>query len=165
MPAAEKNRLHKPLADAAIRLNVVVSDLHGQAGRAMVKALIEDKPVNAILNLAGRLRASRADLFEALQPEELSRAHRFVLSEIMAHSAELAAPMGRFEQTLLEGLGAWTPQLGLLQTLPGVERMGAAMLLVEIGAQMQRFGSAEKLASWVGLCPGNNESAGWITRR
>ena len=160
MLASEKNRLHKLLADAGIRLNVLVSDIHGQAGRAMVKALIEGQPLPEILDLAGRLRASREELFEALQPEQLSDAHRFVLSEIMAHIEELEARMGRFEQTLLAGLAAWEPQLVLLQTLPGVDRIGAAMLLVEIGTDMASFASAEKLASWVGICPGNNESAG-----
>ncbi len=60
---------------------------------------------------------------------------------------------------MLDGLAAWTPQLVLLQTIPGIDRMGAAMLRVEISADMQPFGSAEKLASWVGICPGNNESA------
>ncbi len=50
--------------------------------------------------------------------------------------------------------------LQLLQTLPGIDLMGAAMLLVEIGADMSVFGSAQRLASWVGMCPGNNESAG-----
>jgi transposase len=160
MLSSEKNRLHKLLTDAGIRLNVLVSDIHGQAGRAMVKALIEGRPIPEILDLAGRLRATREDLFEALQPEELSDAHRFVLSELMAHIEELEARMGRFEQRLLGGLSAWEPQLVLLQTLPGVDRIGAAMLLVEIGTDMASFGSAEKLASWVGICPGNNESAG-----
>ena len=160
MLASEKNRLHKLLTDAGIRLNVLVSDIHGQAGRAMVKALIEGQPIPEILALAGPLRASREELFEALQPEELSDAHRFVLSESMAHIEELEARMGRFEQTLLAGLAAWEPQLVLLQTLPGVDRIGAAMLLVEIGTDMASFASAEKLASWVGICPGNNESAG-----
>ncbi len=160
MLASEKNRLHKLLTEAGIRLNVLVSDIHGQAGRAMVKALIEGQPIPEILALAGRLRASREELFEALQPEELSEAHRFVLSEIMAPIEELEARMGRFEQSLLAGLAAWEPQLVLLQTLPGVDRIGAAMLLVEIGTDMASFASAEKLASWVGICPGNNESAG-----
>ncbi len=160
MLSSEKNRLHKLLADAGIRLNVLVSDIHGQAGRAMVKALIAGKPMHEVLDLAGRLRASRADLFEALQPEELSRSHLFVLAEIMAHIEELEARMGRFELQLLQGLSAWQPQLVLLQTIPGIDIMGAAMLLVEISADMQSFGSAERLASWVGICPGNNESAG-----
>ena len=145
---------------ADIRLNVLVSDMHGQAGRAMVKALIEGKPVNEVLNLAGRLRASREQLFDALQPEELSDAHVFVLKEVMAHIEELEARMIRFDQALIQGLDAWRPQLILLQTLPGIDLMGAAMLVVEIGADMSSFGSAEKLASWVGICPGNNESAG-----
>lgn len=160
MLASEKNRLHKLLADSGIRLGVLVSDIHGQAGRAMVKALIEGQSVNDVLNLAGRLRASREQLFDALQPEELSGPHIFVLKEVMAHIEELEARMTRFDQALIQGLDTWRPQLILLQTIPGIDLMGAAMLLVEIGADMNSFGRAEKLASWVGICPGNNESAG-----
>ena len=160
MLASEKNRLHKLLADAGIRLNVLVSDIHGQAGRAMVKALIAGLPMSDILDRAGRLRATRADLFEALQPEELSPSHLFVLTEVMAHIEYLEAMMARFETTLLDGLEAWQPQLILLQTIPGIDTMGAAMLLVEIGPDMATFGNAQRLASWVGICPGNNESAG-----
>ena len=160
MLASEKDRLHKLLADAGIRLNVLVSDIHGQAGRAMVKALIAGKPMAEILDRAGRLRAMRAELFEALQLEELSAKHLFVLTEVMAHIEYLETAMSRFEQTLLEGLEVWKPQLVLLQTIPGIDRMGEAMLLVEIGTDMASFGSAERLASWVGICPGNNESAG-----
>lgn len=160
MLASEKNRLHKLLTDAGIRLGVVVSDIHGQAGRAMVKALIDGKSIPEVLNLAGRLRASREQLFDALQPEELSGPHLFVLAEIMAHIEELEARMMRFDQALIQGLDAWRPQLTLLQTIPGIDLMGAALLLVEIGTDMNSFGRAEKLASWVGICPGNNESAG-----
>lgn len=107
MLASEKNRLHKVLADCGIRLNVLVSDIHGQAARAMVKALIAGKPMTEILDLAGRLHASRAQLFEALQPEELSGSHLFVLKEIMQHIEEIEARMLRFEQALLAGLDAW----------------------------------------------------------
>lgn len=113
-----------------------------------------------VLDLAGRLRASRAELFEALQPEELSEIHLFVLKEIMAHIEELEKHMLSLELALLARLSAWQAQLTLLQTIPGIDQMGAAMLLVEISADMSSFGSAEKLASWVGICPGNNESAG-----
>jgi transposase len=160
MLASEKNRLHKLLADAGIRLNVLVSDIHGQAGRAMVKALIVGQPMVEILDCAGRLRATRAELFEALQPEELSTRHLFVLREIMAHIEFLEAMMVRFEKELLDGMQAWQAQLVLLQRIPGIDAMGAAMLLVEIGPDMASFGSAQRLASWVGICPGNNESAG-----
>ena len=163
MLASEKNRLHKLLTDAGIRLGVVVSDLHGQSARSMVKAIIAGHSVPEVLSLASnRLRASREDLFEALQAEELSGAHRFCLAEIMAHIEEIEARMGRFDKELLRSLvdAGYGAPLQLLQTLPGIDLMGAAMLLVEIGADMSVFGSAQRLASWVGICPGNNESAG-----
>ncbi len=158
--SAEKNRLHKVLADAGIRLNVVVSDLHGQAARSMIKALIEDRPVHEVLDRKGRLRASREELFEALGAERLSPAHRFVAAEILDHIEELERRIARLDQYLLEGLKDHEDLLTLLQTIPGIDRQGAAMLLVEIGADMNAFGSAERLASWAGLCPGNHESAG-----
>ena len=163
MLSSEKNRVHKLLTDAGIRLGVVVSDLHGQSARAMVKALIAGKSVPDVLSLASnRLRARREDIFEALQAEDLTPAHRFVLTEIMAHIEELEARMVRFDEELLRSLvdAGYGVPLRLLQTLPGIDLMGAAMLLVEIGGDMSVFGSAQRLASWVGICPGNNESAG-----
>lgn len=163
MLASEKNRLHKLLTDAGVRLGVVVSDLHGQSARAMVKALIAGKSVPEVLDLASnRLRASREDIFEALQAEEITAAHRFVLTEIMAHIEELEARIARFDAELLRSLvgAGYEVPLRLLQTLPGIDLIGAAMLVVEIGSDMSVFGSAQRLASWVGMCPGNNESAG-----
>ena len=157
MCSAEKNRLHKVLVDAGIRINVLVADIHGQSARAMVKALLEGQPMHEVLDCKGRLRASREELFEALSTEQFSATHRFVAQEIMEHIEQRVA---RMDQYLLDGLRAWQPQLNLLQTLPGIDIQGAAMLLVEIGADMNVFGSAERLASWVGICPGNNESAG-----
>jgi transposase len=158
--ASEKNRLHKVLTDGGIRLGVVVSDLHGQSARAMVKAIIAGQPPQEILKLASRrLKASREELFDALQGE-LTPSHRFVLDELMRHSEELEARIERFDARLLSELADERPSLALLQTLPGVDLIGATMLLVEIGTDMQAFGSADRLASWVGMCPGNNESAG-----
>ena len=76
------------------------------------------------------------------------------------HHWRIEQRIGRFEQRLLDGLAPETNLLALLQTLPGVDRIGAALLLVEIGTEMTAFGSADRLASWVGICPGNHESAG-----
>ena len=160
MCSAEKNRLHKVLVDAGVRINVLVSDIHGASARAMVKALIAGRPMHEVLDLQGRLRASREDLCEALGAEQLSVTHRFVAGEIMQHIEQIESRIARMDQYLLTGLQAWQPQLNLLQTIPGIDINGAAMLLVEIGADMAVFGSAERLASWVGICPGNNESAG-----
>ena len=158
--SSEKNRLHKLLTDSGIRLGVVVSDIHGQSARAMVKAIIAGQSVQEVLNFASRrLRASREELFDALQGE-LTDNHRFVLNEIMCHIEEIEARIARFDARLLEELKDEHNKLVLLQTMPGVDLIGAAMLLVEIGTDMTAFGNADRLASWVGICPGNNESAG-----
>lgn len=158
--ASEKNRLHKVLTDGGIRLGVVVSDLHGQSARAMVKAIVAGKPSHEVLDCASkRLKASREELFDAVQGE-LTDSHRFVLDELMRHVEEIEARIARFDARLLDGLAGEHNALALLQTLPGVDLVGAAMLLVEIGGDMDAFGSADRLASWVGICPGNNESAG-----
>ena len=158
--ASEKNRLHKVLTDSGVRLGVVVSDLHGQSARAMVKAIIAGQPPHAVLKLAStRLKASRAEIFDALQGD-LSASHRFVLDELMRHIAEIEARIARFDARLLAELESERNTLALLQTIPGVDLIGAAMLLIEIGTDMDAFGSADRLASWVGICPGNNESAG-----
>ena len=143
------------LTDAGIRINVVVSDSHGASARAMVKALIAGQPMHEVLDRKGRLRASREGLFEALSTGQFSPAHRSVAEEIMQHIEQRIA---RMVQYLLVGPRAWQSQLNLLQTIPGIDIQGAAMLLVEIGADMAVFGSAERLASWAGSCPGNNEA-------
>jgi transposase len=158
--ASEKNRLHKVLTDGGIRLGVVVSDLHGQSARAMVKAIVAGRPAHEVLDCASRrLKTSREELFDALQGE-LSASHRFVLHELLQHIEEIEARIARFDACLLDGLADERNTLALLQTLPGVDLIGAAMLLVEIGADMDACGSADRLASWAGICPGNNESAG-----
>ena len=158
--ASEKNRLHKVLTDGGVRLGVVVSDLHGHSARAMVKAIILGQSPNEVLQFASqRLKASREEIFDALQGE-LTDSHRFVLDELMRHIEEIEARIARFDARLLDGLKGERNTLALLQTLPGVDLIGAAMLLVEIGSDMEAFGSADRLASWVGICPGNNESAG-----
>jgi len=156
----EKNRLHKILADGGVRLGIVVSDLHGQSARVMVKAIIRGCSPQEVLDCASRrLRASREELFEAVQGE-LTDSHRFVLAETMQHIEEIEARIGRFDARLLDGLKSEHSALAVLQTVPGIDLIGAAMLLVEIGSDMTAFGTADRLASWIGICPGNNESAG-----
>jgi len=157
---AEKNRMHKVLTDAGIRLSVVVSDIHGQSARAMIKGILDGQAPHEVLNLASRrLKASREELHDALQGE-LTASHGFVLDELLRHIEELEARIARFDARLLSELASERNALALLQTLPGIDVIGAAMLLVEIGSDMSVFGTPDRLASWVGICPGNNESAG-----
>jgi len=82
------------------------------------------------------------------------------LDELLRHIEELEARIARFDARLLDELASEHNALALLQTLPGVDTVGAAMLLVEIGSDMSVFGSPDRLASWAGICPGTNKSAG-----
>ena len=158
--ASEKNRLHKVLTDSGVRLGVVVSDLHGKSARAMVKAIIAGElPSEVLRHASARLKASREEIYDALQGD-LTASHLFVLAEQMHPIEEIEARIARFDARLLAGLVSERNALALLQTIPGVDRIGAAMLLIEIGTDMDAFGTADRLASWVGICPGNNESAG-----
>jgi transposase len=145
---AEKNRMHKVLTDAGIRLGVVVSDLHGQSARAMIKGILDGQAPHEVLNLASRrLKASREELHDALQGE-LTASHVFVLDELLRHIEALEARIARFDARLLGELASEHNALALLQTLPGVDVIGAAMLLVEIGSDMSVFGTPDRLASW-----------------
>lgn len=160
--AAEKNRLGKVLADAGVRLGVVVSDIHGKSARAMIAALIAGAtPEEALRFASPRLKKPRAEIAAALEGE-ISDEHAFVLQAIRSHIAFLEQSIARFDARLLAGLDSPEEKnaLALLETVPGIDRIGAAMLLVEIGTNMALFAGSDRLASWAGMCPGNNRSAG-----
>jgi len=160
MLSGEKNRMHKVLTDGGIRLAVVVSDIHGKSARAMIKGLLVGKTPEQVLCYASkRLKATEEELLDALEGE-LTQNHCFVISELMDHIEDLEKRIRCHTERLLEGLGPQQAILQVLQTIPGVDIRAAAMLLVEIGDNMNAFGSANKLASWAGVCPGNHESAG-----
>jgi transposase len=160
MLASEKNRLHKVLTDGGVRLSAVVSDIHGQSARRMTECLLEGgTPEQALQYANSRLKASKDELLNALDGD-LTNVHRFVMREILDHIIDLEKRIARFDAELLQGVSPCKWALEVLQTIPGVDAIGAAMLIVEIGVEMNAFGTPERLSSWAGVCPGNNESAG-----
>lgn len=160
MHSSEINRLHKVLDDGGIKLGGVVSDINGVSASAMVKGLIEGRDIGSLLDLArGALKLKRDDLQAALDGD-LSARHLFVLKHIHAHMQTLQRELADIDAYLLAAMQPYASAHGLLQTIPGIDEIGAALILIEIGDDMGRFGCAERLASWAALCPGNNESAG-----
>ena len=159
MRAMEKNRLVKVLSDAGIRITAVVSDPHGVAATAIIDCLLDGGTPEQALALAGRLKAPREDLLAALQGE-LSADHRFVANTIRHHLRALDTQLADLERYLVEALQPHEAALQLLMTMPGIDRLAAAKLLVEIGVDMAAFGNAGRLCKWAGVCPGNDESAG-----
>ena len=160
MRASEINRLHKILDDGGIKLGGVVSDINGVSAREMVSALIEQKPIEYMLGLArGKLKEKRDDLSASLEGD-LSARHLFVLGHIHAHIETLQREIAEIDRYLLTAMQPYAWAHELLQTIPGIDQIAAALILIEIGDDMARFGSAERLACWAALSPGNNESAG-----
>jgi len=159
MRAMEKNRLVKVLSDAGIRITAVVSDPHGVAATAIIDCLLDGGTPEQAITLAGGLKARREDLLAALQGE-LSADHRFVANTIRHHLRALEAQLADLERYLVEALQPHEAALQLLMTMPGIDQLAAAKLLVEIGVDMTAFGNAGRLCKWAGVCPGNDESAG-----
>jgi transposase len=157
--AAETNRMHKLLDDAGIKLGGLVADLKGKAAHAIVEGLIDGLAPAELIRLSGRLKASREDLLASLEGD-LSARHRWVLQEIREHLDELAAHLAKVDAYLRDAMVPYAEAWIRLQTLPGIDEMAAAMILIEMGDDLSRFGNASHFASWAALCPGNNESAG-----
>lgn len=157
--AAETNRLHKLLDDAGIKLGGLVSDINGQAASAMVDGLIDGLAPSELIKLSGRLKAPREDLLASLEGD-LSARHRLVLEEIREHLHELERHLEKLDAYLRDAMVPYAWAWTLLQTIPGIDEIAAALILIEIGDDLSHFGNADRFASWAALCPGNHESAG-----
>jgi transposase len=126
----------------------------------MIAGLIEDKTPSELVSYAkGRLKEKTPELLEALD-EPLGERHRMLLSKIQEHINYLNGQIQELDEYLFEQMAPYRKQWEILQTMPGMDKTSAAILLVELGTDMNRFGGSSNLVSWAGLCPGNNESAG-----
>lgn len=158
---SECNRMQKVLEDANIKLGSVVSDVFGVSGWAIVEAIIggvEDP--QALAELArGRLRGKKAELEKALEGR-ITDHHRFMLSLSRTAIESINQLIDRVDERIDTYLAQYEAERKRLQTIPGVQKQTATAILAEIGADMSAFPSQHHLASWCGICPGNNESAG-----
>jgi transposase len=159
--AREVQRLHKVLEEAGIKLSSVASEVLGVSGRAMVEALIEGvRDPEALAGLArGVLRNKATALVEALDGR-FSAHHALLCSEMLGRIDQADGTITRLSEEIAKVIDPFLPAIALLATIPGVSRRTAECLIAECGEEMGRFPTAAHLASWAGMCPGNNESAG-----
>ena len=157
----EVNRLQKVLEDAGLKVTSVLTDVMGVSGRAMVNALVAgttDPQVLADLargQLRKKLPALRRALVGRFRP-----VHAFLLEEILAKIDYLDEALERLTAEIDRRVAPFGPMLTALDTIPGIDRIGAISLVAETGGDMRRFPTAAHLCSWAGMCPGHDESAG-----
>jgi transposase len=159
--ASEANRLHKVLEDAGVKLSSVASNVLGVSGRLMLDALCQGSNDSvALAELArGRLRSKLPALQRALESRFRDH-HGFLVAQILGHLDYLDEAIAACSARIEEQIAPFASALTLLETIPGVGRRNAEVIVAEIGVDMSVFPSSHHLAAWAKLSPGNNESAG-----
>ncbi|MGW1077447.1 IS110 family transposase [Streptomyces sp. NPDC002537] len=157
----EAQRLEKELEDAGIKLSTVATDILGVSGRAMLDALIDgERDVHALAQIAkARMRPKIPDLVEALTGN-FGEHHAFLCRLHLERIDHLKTTIAELSERIEEETRPFARQLELLESIPGVGRATAEVLIAETGGDMARFRTAGHLASWAGVCPGHIESAG-----
>lgn len=159
--AKEVQRVQKCLEDAGIKLESVVTDVMGKAARRMIEALIageRDPEVLADMALT-RMRPRIPELRRALVGR-FGPHHAVMLKAHLSHIDYLDRLIAALDAEVDRVIAPFDDQVRRLMTIPGVGQRTAEVVIAEIGVDMGRFPTAGHLASWAGLCPGHNESAG-----
>jgi transposase len=155
------NRLHKLLQDAGLKLASVATDILGVSGRAMLGALVDGTTDPEVLaDLArGKLRKKLPALRQALAGRFRPH-HAFLVGQVLAHVDYLDEAITTVSEEIEARLAPFEAHLTRLDTVHGIARRTAEVIIAEIGVDMTVFPNEHHLASWAGMCPGNNESAG-----
>jgi transposase len=155
-------RLDKVLQDAGIKLTSVASETLGVSARLMLEALVAGSHDPQVLaDLArGRLRAKLPALREALEGHFRTEHHGLMIAQVLAHIDFLDESVATLTARIEEVIAPFSTKVQLLCTIPGVQQRTAEVIIAEIGVDMSHFPTSDHLASWAGMCPGNNESAG-----
>jgi transposase len=159
----EINRVQKVLEDANIKLGSVVSDIMGVSAKAMMAAIVsgQDDPQTLAQLAKGRMRPKIAELEQALNGRVADH-HRLMLSLHLEHIDDLNIKIERLQQIIDEYITPFNQnrEVERLDGIPGVGPRVAQVIIAELGIDMSRFPTSGHAASWAGLAPGKNESAG-----
>jgi len=157
-----QNRLEALLEEAHIKLSSLVSDLLGASARRMLKALAEGEtnPVALAALADRRLRATPAELCDALGAcAELNPVYRRLLKMALEELQFIEQQIGKLDQEMASLLSQHQDAVQRLAEVPGLGPDSAQQIIAEVGATAATFPSAKNLSSWVGACPGDEESA------
>lgn len=156
------NRIQKTLEDANIKLASVATDILGKSGRAILNALVDGKlsPEQMTELMHKKMEAKKPAMLRALVGRVTDH-HRFMLRQLLTQIDRLDEMVRAFDDRIEEVMSPLeTDAVKRLDEVPGIDHRTGQIIIAEIGTDMSRFPSARHLASWAGMCPGNNESAG-----
>lgn len=159
---AEKNRMLKVLEDANLKLSSVFSNVSGVTCTKVIDAILDGKTdPDHLTSLCthGRLQSSKEQIRDAVEGR-FTEHHRFMLKAIRRSIAGLEEEIAELEAEIDRRCEPVQEEIERLCTIPGIDQTGAKELIAEIGVNMEVFPTAANLASWSGVSPGNNESAG-----
>jgi transposase len=158
-----RNRLEALLEEAHVKLSSLVSDLLGVSAQRMLHAVAEgatDPGAIAALAHSG-LRATAEQLRDALGAcQDLNPVYRRLVGMALVDLQLLARQIEQVDQELAQLLNSYQDHVQRLAEVPGFGVDSAQQIIAEVGATAATFPSADHLASWVGACPGDDESAG-----
>jgi len=159
--SAEVNRLQKTLEGANIKLSSVATDIMGKSGRDMLAALVAGRTdAAAMAQLArGKMREKLPQLEKALRGQFAAH-QRFLVAQQLAHIDGLDDIIDRVSAEIAERVRPFEQEIEQVDTVTGIGRRTAEVLVAEVGTNLMRFPTHRHLTSWAGLCPGNNESGG-----
>lgn len=154
-------RLEKALEGANIKLGTVLTDVMGVSGRRILEALVrgEEDP-KELADLAHWRLEKKRDQLEAAVVGRLSENSRFLVRQHLQHWRELEHRIEEFDAQIGRVMRPFEAQLRLIESVPGVSRGIAEVIVAEVGVDMGQFPTDGHLAAWAGMCPANRESAG-----
>jgi transposase len=159
--AAVVNRVQKVLEVANIKLASVASDSLGISGRAMIRAMIAGQDdANQLAELARKRLRSKLPQLKLALSGRVTDHHRFLLRMLMNQIEHLEAMIEEFQVRIAAQMAPFDQAATRIRTIPGIAASAAEVIVAEIGTEMSRFPTSGRLASWAGLCPGNDQSAG-----
>lgn len=159
--ADEANRIQKLLEGANLKLGSVATDILGVSGRAMLAALVKGAadPESLARLARGRLRKKQPQLVAALTGR-ITPVQRTLLGQQLSHVEYLDRAIAELDTLIATLMAPYQAEAARLRTTTGIDTRTAESLIAELGVDMTVFPSDRHCASWAGMCPGNNESAG-----
>lgn len=160
--SAEKNRFQKILEDANIKLSSVLNDVFGATGTRIINHILVHenyRPEELLQYVHGKIKSSREDIKEALTGY-ITPHHRFMLKTIMRNISRIEDTIAEVDTQIEVCIEPYKIERELLESIPGVGKEGATCIIAEVGIDMGQFPDQNHLASWAGVCPGSNETAG-----